>query len=259
MVSQSTVTDNAAETRVVLPCGCSISLPAILTRGGSATEAEPATEPDETRMLHRYRDMLGRSERHARMPAAGDERERAHHAPADDHRHAAERVQRRRMGERRGTSHQGGEGHTMNGKDNPWKSVADVYYHVDCLSDVAPGDVVYLSNAGGSLMVAYTVGGVVRCDGADPPVRGRADRPQVHARRGQHDALPRGATTRRPREGGRVTSYSLIIPGDPGAQGQAPRLPGARGSRHRGRASRNPGYGRTSWRSIRTGNRSMGR
>ncbi len=37
----------------------------------------------------------------------------------------------------------------MNGKTNPWKSVADVYCHVDCLSDVAPGDVVYLSNAGG--------------------------------------------------------------------------------------------------------------
>lgn len=53
----------------------------------------------------------------------------------------------------------------MNGKDNPWKNVAGVYYHVDCLSDVAPGDVVYLSNAGGSLMVAYKVGSVVRCDG----------------------------------------------------------------------------------------------
>lgn len=37
----------------------------------------------------------------------------------------------------------------MNGKTNPWKSVADVYCHVDCLSDVASGDVVYLSNAGG--------------------------------------------------------------------------------------------------------------
>ncbi|MBM6699892.1 hypothetical protein H7U32_06140 [Bifidobacterium pullorum subsp. saeculare] len=53
----------------------------------------------------------------------------------------------------------------MNGKDNPWKNVAGVYYHVDCLSDVAPGDVVYLSNAGGSLMVAYKVGSVVRCNG----------------------------------------------------------------------------------------------
>ena len=42
----------------------------------------------------------------------------------------------------------------MSGKDNPWKSVAGVYYRVECLSDVAPGDVVYLSNAGGSLMVA---------------------------------------------------------------------------------------------------------
>lgn len=53
----------------------------------------------------------------------------------------------------------------MNGKDNPWKSISGVYYHVDCLSDVAPGDVVYLSNAGGSLMVAYKVGSVVRCNG----------------------------------------------------------------------------------------------
>lgn len=53
----------------------------------------------------------------------------------------------------------------MNGKDNPWKNVAGVYYRVDCLSDVAPGDVVYLSNAGGSLMVAYKVGSVVRCNG----------------------------------------------------------------------------------------------
>lgn len=52
----------------------------------------------------------------------------------------------------------------MNGKTNPWKSVADVYCHVERLSDVAPGDVVYLSNANGSLMVAYKVG-VVRCDG----------------------------------------------------------------------------------------------
>ena len=58
MVSQSTVTDNTAETRMVLPCGCSISLPDILTRGGSATEEELSAEPDETRMLHRYRDML---------------------------------------------------------------------------------------------------------------------------------------------------------------------------------------------------------
>ncbi len=53
----------------------------------------------------------------------------------------------------------------MNGKDNPWKSISGVYYRVDCLSDVAPGDVVYLSNAGGSLMVAYKVGSVVRCNG----------------------------------------------------------------------------------------------
>lgn len=53
----------------------------------------------------------------------------------------------------------------MNGKDNPWKSISGVYYHVDCLSDVAPGDVVYLSNASGSLMVAYKVGSVVRCNG----------------------------------------------------------------------------------------------
>ena len=53
----------------------------------------------------------------------------------------------------------------MNGKDNPWKNVADIYHQIDRLSDVAPGDVVYLSNAGGSLMVAYKVGSVVRCDG----------------------------------------------------------------------------------------------
>ena len=53
----------------------------------------------------------------------------------------------------------------MNDKDNPWKNVADVYHQIDRLSDVAPGDVVYLSNAGGSLMVAYKVGSVVRCNG----------------------------------------------------------------------------------------------
>lgn len=53
----------------------------------------------------------------------------------------------------------------MSGKENPWKSVADVYYHVNHLSDVAPGDVVYLSNASGSLMIAYKVGSVVRCNG----------------------------------------------------------------------------------------------
>lgn len=58
MVSQSTVTDNTAEESVILPCGCSVSLPSILTRGRAATEAEPSAEPDETRMLHRYRDML---------------------------------------------------------------------------------------------------------------------------------------------------------------------------------------------------------
>lgn len=53
----------------------------------------------------------------------------------------------------------------MNGKENPWEGVAHLYHLIDCLSDVAPGDVVYLSNAGGSLMVAYKVGSVVRCNG----------------------------------------------------------------------------------------------
>lgn len=49
----------------------------------------------------------------------------------------------------------------MSGKTNPWKSVADV----DCLSDVGSRRRRLFEQRGRSLMVAYKVGGVVRCDG----------------------------------------------------------------------------------------------
>lgn len=48
---------------------------------------------------------------------------------------------------------------------NPWGTANAFYRNITRLADVAPGDVVYLSNAGGELMVAYRVGQVVRCDG----------------------------------------------------------------------------------------------
>lgn len=48
---------------------------------------------------------------------------------------------------------------------DPWAMANGFYRNIQRLSDVAPGDIVYLSNASGSLMVAYKVGSVVRCDG----------------------------------------------------------------------------------------------
>ncbi|MBW3081998.1 hypothetical protein [Bifidobacterium phasiani] len=48
---------------------------------------------------------------------------------------------------------------------NPWGTASAFYRDITDLEDVVPGDVVYLSNVGGELMVAYRVGQVVRCDG----------------------------------------------------------------------------------------------
>lgn len=68
-------------------------------------------------------------------------------------------------------------------------------------------------------MVAYKVGGVVRCDGLTH-LYVSADGPQVHDRRRFDDALPRSQTTRRGQGGREVNGFTLLVPGEPIAKGR---------------------------------------